>query len=61
MKKAILILAACLLALSLAGCKKTCKYEGCESEATKEGYCDYHYAITSVADGVQSIFNGLTK
>jgi len=64
MKKFIALLLAAVLPLSLCACKKTCKSEGCEDEATQEGYCDYHYAMKKAKDGLdklgQDIYNALS-
>lgn len=45
MKKLAALIAAAILVFSMAGCSANCKWDGCTDKATKNGYCDVHYAM----------------
>lgn len=55
MKRLTTLLLAAILMLSLTACRKTCKSEGCEKEATQEGYCDYHYTVQQAKEGLDKL------
>lgn len=55
-KCAAALLAAAMLALMVTGCSGKCKENGCEEDATKDGYCDIHYAAHAVADALEGLF-----
>jgi len=53
MKKMVLVLVLCFVGLT--GCSNTCKYDGCNSEVYKEGYCKTHFYIMEAGSAVQDI------
>ena len=34
-----------VLSLQLVACGNDCKYDGCDAETYKKGYCEVHYVI----------------
>ncbi len=45
-KKIVSALLLVVLALQLVACgSKDCKYDGCDAETYKKGYCEMHYVI----------------
>jgi hypothetical protein len=57
MKKAIAILLAAVMALSMVACSRNCKEEGCDKDVFKEGYCEIHYGLHQLEDGLKDLFN----
>ena len=45
------------LIVTLAGCKETCKSNGCHKPVFENGYCEYHFYLNR---GINAI-NGLRK
>ena len=39
---------------ALVGCG-TCKEDGCDEEVYKEGYCELHYNLNELAEGLEDL------
>lgn len=48
--------AAAMLAVMMTGCSGKCKANGCDEKATKDGYCDIHYAANALTNALGSLF-----
>lgn len=50
---AVLALGAVMMT-ALVGCG-TCKEDGCDEEVYKEGYCELHYNLNELAEGLEDL------
>ena len=55
-KRTAALIAAAMLAVMITGCSSKCKEIGCDQDATKDGYCDIHYAAHAISDAIGDLF-----
>ena len=45
----------------ITGCSSKCKESGCDQDATKDGYCDIHYAAHAISDAIGVVCHAKRK
>ena len=60
MKKFLFVLTMVMVIMAASACGiVSCKADGCSDEVYKDGYCKYHYTVSTAKNEIDNLGKGL--